>query len=79
MPDEAQVTRIAARFKAGDYSISGALNDLLLTQAFWAPANRGSLVKSPIDLVVGTVRQFHFSYTDALPFALKSTSPPMGC
>ena len=72
MPDEAQVTRIAARFKAGDYSISGALNDLLMTEAFWAPANRGSLVKSPIDLVVGTVRQFNFSYTDALPFALKA-------
>ena len=72
MPDEAQVTRIAARFKAGDYNISGVLNDLLMTDAFWAPVNRGCLVKSPIDLVVGTVRQFDFSYTDAMPFALKA-------
>ena len=71
-PDEAQVARIAARFKASDYSIAAALNDVLMTDAFWAPANRGSLVKSPVDLVVGTVRQFNFAYTDALPFALKT-------
>ena len=71
-PDEVQVERIAKRFKASDYSIASALNDLLLTDAFWLEANRGSLVKSPVDLVVGTVRQFSFSYTDAQPFALKS-------
>lgn len=71
-PDEAQVERIARRFKASDYSIATALNELLLTDAFWLDANRGSLVKSPVDLVVGTVRQFNFHTTDALPFALKS-------
>ena len=71
-PDEAQVARIAARFKASDYDISGALNDLLMLDAFWAPANWGSLVKSPVDLVVGTVRQFNFSFTDATPFVLKT-------
>ena len=70
--DEAQVAQIAARFKASDYNIASALNDLLMTDAFWAPANRGSLVKSPVELVVGTVRQFNFSYTDAMPFALKA-------
>ena len=71
-PDEAQVERIARRFRASDYSIATALNELLLTDAFWLDANRGSLVKSPVDLVVGTVRQFNFHTTDALPFALKS-------
>lgn len=71
-PDEAQVARIAARFKASDYNIATALNELLTTHAFWAPENYGSLVKSPVDLVVGTVRQFNFAYTDALPFALKT-------
>ena len=70
--DEAQVDRIAKRFRASDYSIATAITDLLLTDAFWLDANRGNLVKSPVDLVVGTVRQFNFSYTDALPFALKS-------
>ena len=71
-PDEVQVERIAQRFKASDYSIATALNALLLTDTFWLDTNRGSLVKSPVDLVVGTVRQFNFSVTDALPFALKT-------
>ena len=31
---------------------------LLLTPAFWAPENRAALIKSPVDLVVGTLRQF---------------------
>ena len=46
--------------------------DLLTTDAFWAEGNRGSLIKSPVDLVVGTVRQFAFSYSDVMPFVLKT-------
>jgi uncharacterized protein (DUF1800 family) len=71
-PDNAQVVRIAQRLQAGGWDIAGALRDLLMTDAFWNAGNRGSLIKSPVDLVVGTVRQFGFSYTDVMPFALKS-------
>ncbi len=71
-PDAAEVARIAQRFQAGGYEIAPLVRDLFMTDAFWSTANPGSLVKSPIDLVVGTVRQFGFSYTDAMPFALKS-------
>lgn len=70
--DKAQLERIAQRFRQSGYDISTALRDLLLTDAFWAESNRGSLIKSPVDLVVGTVRQFDFSYTDVMPFALKT-------
>ncbi|MFC5520194.1 DUF1800 domain-containing protein [Polaromonas jejuensis] len=72
VPDNTQVERIARRFRASGYDIGMALNELLLTDAFWAEGNRGSLIKSPVDLVVGTVRQFDFSYTDVMPFALKA-------
>ncbi|MGH6641026.1 MAG: DUF1800 domain-containing protein [Polaromonas sp.] len=72
VPDDAQLERIAQRFRASGYDIGTALNELLLTDAFWAESNRGSLIKSPVDLVVGTVRQFGFSYTDVMPFALKA-------
>ncbi|MGH8830480.1 MAG: DUF1800 domain-containing protein, partial [Polaromonas sp.] len=72
VPDDAQLERIAQRFRASDYDIGVVLNELLLTDAFWAESNRGSLIKSPVDLVVGTVRQFGFSYTDVMPFALKA-------
>lgn len=72
VPDAAQVERIAAIFRSSGYDIASALRELLMTDAFWAESNHGSLIKSPIDLVVGTVRQFGFSYTDATPFALKA-------
>jgi uncharacterized protein (DUF1800 family) len=72
VPDNAQVERIAQRFRSSGYDIATAVKELLLTDAFWLEANRGSLVKSPVDLVVGTVRQFDFSYTDVTPFALKA-------
>ena len=72
VPDKAEVERIARHFRASGYDIGAALGELLLSDAFWAESNRGSLIKSPVDLVVGTLRQFDFSYTDATPFALKS-------
>ena len=72
LPDAAQVERIAAIFRSSGYDMASALRGLLLTDAFWAESNRGSLIKSPIDLVVGTLRQFDFSYTDATPFVLKA-------
>lgn len=73
VPDKASVERIAWHFQASGYDIGTALSDLFLSDAFWADSNRGSLIKSPVDLVVGTLRQFDFNYTDATPFALKTT------
>nr|WP_279343632.1 DUF1800 domain-containing protein [Variovorax terrae] len=72
VPEAREVERIAQDFRASGYDIATAVRELLLSPAFWAPANRGSLIKSPVDLVVGTVRQFGFSYTDTMPFVLKS-------
>ena len=73
VPDKVSVERIARHFQASGYDIGTALSDLFMSDAFWAESNRGSLIKSPVDLVVGTLRQFDFSYTDATPFALKAT------
>ncbi len=72
VPDTMEVKRIGKRFAQSGYAIDTALADLLTTDAFWAESNRGSLIKSPVDLVVGSVRQFGFGYSDALPFALKT-------
>ena len=72
VPDANEVARIGQIFRASGYDIATALRGLLLTDAFWASDNPGSLVKSPVELVVGTVRQFGFTYTDVMPFALKS-------
>lgn len=71
-PDQAQIERMAQDFRASGYDIGQALSALFLSDAFWAEGNRGSLIKSPVDLVVGSLRQFDFGYSDAMPFALKS-------
>ena len=63
---------IAARFRDSGYDIGEAVRGLLLSDAFWAASNRGALVKSPIDLVVGTVRQFGFGATELVPFVVKA-------
>ncbi len=68
----AEMDRIVSQFQAQNFDIAVAVKDLLLSDAFWAPENRGSLIKSPVDLVVGTVRQFGLSYADMAPLAAKS-------
>ena len=57
-PDPAEVQRLAALFRDGGYEIRPLLAALLTGDAFWAPENRGRLVKSPVDLIVGTLRLF---------------------
>ena len=72
-PVPSEVKRIAKRFQESNYNIGVALAELLSTDTFWADSNRGSLIKSPVDLVVGTIRQFAFSYSDVMPFVLKTS------
>jgi uncharacterized protein (DUF1800 family) len=69
-PDAAEVRRIAVVFRDSRYDIRAALRALLASDAFYAPRHRGVLVKSPVDLVVGTLRQFQFTTGDVAPFGL---------
>jgi uncharacterized protein (DUF1800 family) len=55
-PDPAEVKRLAASFRNGGYEMKPLLRALFLSPAFRDPANRAALIKSPVDLVVGTVR-----------------------
>jgi uncharacterized protein (DUF1800 family) len=66
--ERAELEHAARAFRESGYSIRAALGELLLSEAFWARANRGALIKSPVDLVVGTMRQFDVDFTDPLPF-----------
>lgn len=56
-PDPATIERLSTQFRR-DPHVGRLLEALLLTDAFWAPATRGRLIKSPVDLVVGTARRF---------------------
>ncbi|MBL8384391.1 MAG: DUF1800 domain-containing protein [Burkholderiales bacterium] len=68
--DAAEIERIAALFRGARYDLRTALRAILTSPRFYAPEHRGALVKSPVDLVVGLVRQLGVRYTDPLPFAM---------
>ena len=65
-----EIARIASAFRASRYDIQTALRGIFTSPRFYAPENRAVLVKSPVELVAGTVRQFSIRYTDPLPFAM---------
>ena len=70
VPDPVEVRRIARAFRESGYDIRTALKALLVSDAFYAPQNRAALIKSPIELVVGTLRQFDFRTGEVLPFVV---------
>jgi len=69
-PDPREVERIGKAMRNRNYDIKVALRALLLTDAFWDPANRGTMVKSPVELVVGTLRQLDVAPGGAMPFVV---------
>jgi uncharacterized protein (DUF1800 family) len=69
-PDPREVERIAAIFRSRNYDLKVALRELLLTPAFWDVANRGTMVKSPVELVVGALRQLDLEPGAATPFVV---------
>jgi uncharacterized protein (DUF1800 family) len=71
-PDPAEVKRIARMFRDNRYNIKVALRALLTSDAFYAPQNRAALIKSPVELIVGTLRQFRFETGEVMPFLLAS-------
>ncbi|SOE72456.1 Uncharacterized conserved protein, DUF1800 family [Burkholderia sp. OK233] len=68
-PDPARIAPIAARFRASHYDIKVALRGLFMSDAFWDDGDRGVLVKSPVEFVVGTLRAFDIGYDNTAPFA----------
>jgi uncharacterized protein (DUF1800 family) len=65
-PDEAEVARLARIFRDGKYELAPLLRAMLTSPSFYAADNRAVLVKSPVDLVVGTLRTFAVEVNDDL-------------
>ncbi|HEY7495920.1 MAG TPA: DUF1800 domain-containing protein [Candidatus Tectomicrobia bacterium] len=63
-PDKSEVQRLAALFRERDYAIRPLLYGLLTCRHFREARGRGTLVKSPVELIVGTVRLFHILLRD---------------
>lgn len=57
-PDHTEVARLGKRFRESGYSIEELLKALLKSDAFWAPENRMALVKAPVELAIGAMRDY---------------------
>lgn len=71
-PDPAQIETLAKGFYDSDYELRPLVRAMLLSDAFWSPDAHGRLVKSPIDLVAGTVRRFGMPVKDARWLAIET-------
>ena len=65
-PNAAYTRRWAKHFRDSNYDIKALLVAVLSSDAFWDPRNMGALVKSPIELTIGTMR--------ALPYRLRKNN-----
>lgn len=65
-PDPVVIKGWAQAFRQSGYAVKTLMREVLTSDAFWSPRNRGMLVKSPVDLLIGTVRM--------LPYPRESTT-----
>lgn len=56
VPDPAHIAPLATAFRQSGYDVSDLLERLFSADWFYAPANMGSLIKSPVALVAGLRR-----------------------
>ncbi|MCX8099594.1 MAG: DUF1800 domain-containing protein [Casimicrobiaceae bacterium] len=68
--DRAEIERLAAAFRTSGLELKPLVRGILLSERFWLPERRGTLVKSPVDLVIGTLRGFGVVVEDPMPFAI---------
>ncbi len=71
-PAPTEVTRIALIFRTSGYDIKILLKEILISSAFWDKNNRNNLIKSPVELIVGAVRQFNIPIRNTLTLAKQS-------
>jgi uncharacterized protein (DUF1800 family) len=63
--DRQEIKRLADIFRTADYEIKPLLQALLMSPSFRAAENHGTLIKSPVDLIVGTVHVLNIPVRDA--------------
>lgn len=59
-PDPRYIKQWGAAFRKSNYDIKTLYSSVLNSEAFWSPQYKGTLIKSPIDLLVGTLRALPF-------------------
>ena len=54
--NEEEITRLSDILRENDFDLLALLHAILTSPAFWSQDAKGTVVKSPVDLLVGTIR-----------------------
>jgi len=73
-PDMEEVHRLARIFRNSRYDIPTLMRAMLTSDAFYARENRAVLIKSPVEFVVGTLKQFDIDTTYLRPFVFTTAA-----
>ena len=68
------ITPLADIFRQANYDIKPVLKALLTSEHFFDAANKGCLIKSPIDYTIGVAREFNMSFPAAADYVLQYSS-----
>jgi uncharacterized protein (DUF1800 family) len=60
-PNQGVIKQWAQAFRGSNYDIPTLLNAVFISPQFWAKQNRGALIKTPIELTIGTLRALPYS------------------
>lgn len=69
-PDDEELHRFARIFRNSRFDIKTVMRAILTSDTFYAAENRATLVKSPVELVVGTLKQFEIEAPNLRPFVI---------
>jgi uncharacterized protein (DUF1800 family) len=68
-PDTAEIARLAAVLRDNSYEMKPVLKAVFLSPSFRDPATRGTLIKSPVELLVGSIHLLGQPVPDKTPIA----------
>ena len=78
VPDEAIVAQMAATFVANNFEIAPVMKELLASDHFFQDQFIGSRIKSPLEFVMGFVREAEVIPTTELLEAIRDLLTPLG-
>lgn len=61
-PDPDIIEPFARAFRESDYNIGKLVHLIFTSDAFYRPENRGMIIKSPVEFVVGTLRRMNVDF-----------------
>ena len=69
-PIPAMIDKFAATLRGSDYAIQPLISEILNTPGIFGHQHEAQLIKSPVDLVIGTMRTFNVRPQDFAPVVL---------